>query len=84
LAYIDKTKDQLEIDAALAPASSGEPARGQGLPEELLSIIVDTSFLHETDDLAAENMRRRMLEGYLMAWTLIFHHFVDSVHFCIL
>ena len=82
--YINKTKEQLEIDAALAPASNGEPARFQGLPEELLSIIVDTSFLHETNDLEAENMRRRTLEGYLMAWALIFHHFVDSVRSCIM
>jgi hypothetical protein len=79
LAYISKTKEQLEIEAALTPSSSGEVLNVQGLPEELLSIIVDTSFFHDPEDSGADIVRRRTLEGYLMSWSLIFHHFVDSV-----
>lgn len=67
---------------ALAPVPNGEPSTIQGLPEELLSIIVDTSFFHDTEDVTAENTRRSTLEGYLMSWSLIFNHFVDSVCSC--
>jgi len=79
--YIQQSKEQIEIEAALAP--SGELGNIRGLPEELLSIIVDTDFLHDTEDSDAEILRRRILEGYLMSWSLIFQHFVDSVLFAI-
>ena len=75
--YIRRTKEQIEIEAALAP--NGETGDIRGLPEELLSIIVNTDFLHDTEDPEAEMSRRRILEGYLMSWSLIFLHFVDSV-----
>ena len=77
IGYIRRTKEQIEIEAALAP--SGDTRDIHGLPEELLSIIVNTDFLHDTEDSDAESSRRRILEGYLMSWSLIFQHFVDSV-----
>jgi hypothetical protein len=77
IGYIKRTKEQIEIEAALAP--NGELGDIRGLPEELLSIIVDTDFLYDTENIEAENLRRRILEGYLMSWSLIFQHFVDSV-----
>ena len=79
MGYIRRSKEQMEIEAAFAP--SGELANIRGLPEELLSIIVDTDFLYDTEDPEAETSRRRILEGYLMSWSLIFQHFVDSVLF---
>ena len=77
VSYIRRTKEQIEIEAALAP--SGETADIRGLPEELQSIIVNTDFLHDSEDSEGETSRRRILEGYLMSWSLIFQHFVDSV-----
>ena len=75
--YIRHEKEQTEIEAALA--SSGDLANIPSLPEELLSIIVDTDFLHESETPSAETSRRRLLEGYLMSWSLIFRHFMDTV-----
>ena len=77
MSYIQRTKEQIEIEAALAP--SGDLSNIRGLPEELLSIIVDTDFLQESEAPGAEISRRRLLEGYLMSWSLIFQHFIDSV-----
>src|SRR5271170_4594329 len=77
VSYIRRTKEQIEIEAALAP--TGDLSNIRGLPEELLSIIVDTDFLHESEAPGAEISRRRLLEGYLMSWSLIFQHFIDSV-----
>ena len=77
VSHIGRTKEQIEIEAALAP--SGDLSDIRGLPEELLSIIVETDFLQESEGPGAESSRRRLLEGYLMAWSLIFRHFVDSV-----
>ena len=79
--YVRQSKEQIEIEAALAP--SGETGGILGLPEELLSIIMNTDFLNDTEDSEAEIVRRRVLEGFLMAWSLIFQHFVDSVRNCV-
>jgi E3 ubiquitin-protein ligase listerin len=76
-AYVRRTKEQVEIEAALA--TNDETGDVRSLPEELLSIIVNTDFLYNSEDPEAETSRRRILEGYLMAWSLIFQHFVDSV-----
>ena len=55
IGYIRRTKEQIEIEAALAP--SGDTGDIRGLPEELLSIIVNTDFLHDTEDSHAESWR---------------------------
>ena len=79
VSYIRRTKEQIEVEAALAP--NGDLSNIRGLPEELLSIIVNTDFLQDFEGPGAEVSRRRLLEGYLMSWSLIFQHFVDSVLF---
>lgn len=71
-AYIKKAKERIEIEAALAP--NGELDRIPGLPEELLSIVLD-----EPENPDADGFRRDDLEGYLMSWSLLFEHFVDGV-----
>jgi hypothetical protein len=79
--YIKRTKEEIEMEAALLLTS--ESADIRGLPDELLSIIVDTDILHLPDDSGTEIQtrlfRQRALEGYLMSWSLIFQHFKDSV-----
>jgi len=75
--YIKRVKEDIEIEAALAP--SDELDSIPTLPEELLSIIVDTDALHEPENSEANSSRDQALEGYLMSWSLIFQHFADSV-----
>lgn len=65
------------IEAALA--QDGDLRDVPGLPEELLSIIVDTDFSHDLEEQVTETSRRQMLDGYLMSWSLIFIHFAESV-----
>lgn len=77
MSYIERTKDQIQLEAALAP--NGDLSNIRGLPEELLSIIVDTDLLKDPEGDGAELSRQRLLEGYLMSWSLIFEHFIDSV-----
>lgn len=79
MSYIRRTKEQIQLEAALAP--NGDLSNIRGLPEELLSIIVDTDFLKDHEGSGAELSRQRLLEGYLMSWSLIFEHFIDSVCF---
>jgi len=75
--YITRIKEDIEIEAALKP--DGDVAGVQDLPDELLSIIVDTDVLHFPEGSEVEESRRRLLEGYLMAWSLLFRYFRDSV-----
>ena len=77
MSYIRRTKEQIQLEAALAP--NGDLSNIRGLPEELLSIIVDTDLLKDPEGPGAELSRQRLLEGYLMSWSLIFEHFIDSV-----
>ena len=70
--YIKRVKEEIEMEAALS--RNAESSEVRGLPEELLSIIVDTD-LHEFDNESS----RSAVEGYLMSWDLIFQHFIDSV-----
>ena len=59
---------------------SGDDGAGiPDLPEELLSIIVDADVLNFPETIEAENSRRHSLEGYLMAWSLIFKYFHNTV-----
>jgi hypothetical protein len=76
LDHIKLNKEAVEIEAALAPA--GDVSHIHDLPEELLSIIVDADVLSDVDP-DVDNSRSQLLEGYLMSWSLIFQHFVDSV-----
>jgi hypothetical protein len=81
IGYIKRTKEEIEIEAALSPV--GETRNIRGLPEELLSIILDTDILGLPEDAGIESRatlyRQRTLEGYLMSWSLVFQHFKDSV-----
>jgi hypothetical protein len=74
--YIQRQKEKIEIEAALSRSEANNVA---ALPEELLSLIVDTDFLDDTEDINGESARRQSLEGYLMSWSLIFQRFIDSV-----
>ena len=75
--YIPRIKEDIEIEAALGP--EGDITNIPNLPDELLSIIVDTDVLHFPEGSEAEPSRRRILEGYLMAWSLLFKYFHSSV-----
>jgi len=75
--YIGRIKDDIEIEAALQ--SDGNLANISDLPEELLSIILDIDVLDFPESVETEYSRRRILEGYLMAWSLIFQYFHNSV-----
>lgn len=73
--YIRRIKEQVEIEAAL---SIGETRDTPGLPE-LLSIVMDDrvpGFLESDMPSSAE---QKYMEGYMMSWSLICCHFVDSV-----
>jgi hypothetical protein len=75
--YIKRVKEEIEIEAAVSSVGKSEGI--PGLPEELLSIIVDTDILHYSEGPEVESSKRRALDGYLMSWSLIFQYFVDSV-----
>jgi hypothetical protein len=78
LSYITRAKEEIQIEAALKP--DGDITTIPNLPDELLSVIVDTEVLHFPDSSEAEQSWRRSLEGYLMAWSLLFRYFENSVN----
>jgi len=67
----------MEIEAALATADQLRSI--DGLPDELLSMVLETDFLPGADNALSEVEQRRGLERYLMAWSLILLWFKDSV-----
>jgi hypothetical protein len=83
LGYIKDKKEKIEIEAGVAAPDAPLP----GLPDELLSIIIDTDTTnvfssaksseeptHETSSIERD---RRL--GNLMSWSLTFSFFTDSV-----
>ena len=83
LDYIEEKKEKIEIEAGVAGADTPLP----GLPEELLSIIIDTDttdvfssmrILEDSAQRTSSKDRHKRL-GNLMAWSLIFQFFIDSV-----
>ena len=83
LGYVKDKKEKIEIEAGVATADTPLP----GLPEELLSIIIDTdttdvfSSMRISEDSAerASSKDRHKRLGNLMSWSLIFQFFIDSV-----
>lgn len=69
--FIPSIQEQVSFDAALENQTAQ-------LPEELLSLILETPSL---DALASAHFDRSMpldLQGYLFSWLLIFDHFTNS------
>lgn len=78
--YIAYIKEEMEIEARMGPVYRKDLP---GLPEELLSLIVDSDILHYSEGPEVESSKRRALDGYLLAWGLIFQYFVNSVRSCV-
>ena len=79
--YIQSVKEATEIEAAFA---TGDDAVSlPGLPEELLSIIVDMDLSLYSEEHEFEESRYCALQGYLMAWNLVFLYFRDTVRDCL-
>ena len=65
------------MDAAFAP--DGDLSEIRGLPDELLSLLLETDITQFPEDVTAEKSRREALEGYFMTWSLIFQLFHKTV-----
>jgi len=74
----------LEMDAAFAP--EGDFSKVRGIPDELLSLLLETDVTQLPEDGTAGKPRQEALEGYYMTWNLIFQLFhrtvVSSVGSC--
>jgi hypothetical protein len=67
----------MEIEAALA--TSENSANIRGLPDELLSLLIDDDTSSDIQGDGLDNLRYRSLEGQLMTWGLVFQYFRDTV-----
>jgi hypothetical protein len=65
------------MDAAFAP--DGDLSNIRGLPDELLSLLLETDISQFPEDATTEKSRREALEGYFMTWSLIFKLFHETV-----
>ena len=68
---IPASQEQVSFDAALENKSAH-------LPDELLSLILETPTLESLADASFERSMPLDLKGYLYSWMLIFDHFTNS------
>lgn len=68
---IPASQEQISFDAALENKSAH-------LPDELLSLILETPTLESLADASFERSMPLDLKGYLYSWMLIFDHFTNS------
>jgi hypothetical protein len=71
--YIPSRQEQISVDVVLEK-------RNARLPDELLSLILETPVaadLHEED---FERSTPLQLRGYLLSWLLVFDHFTNASH----
>ncbi|KAI9736642.1 MAG: hypothetical protein M1834_000846 [Cirrosporium novae-zelandiae] len=70
---IPQAQEQVSLDVALSKSMAR-------LPDELLSLILETPELASNRDLFLDNERKlpMNLRGYLLSWKLVFDHFTSS------
>lgn len=69
--HIPAAQEQISFDAAL----DNKTAR---LPDELLSLILETPTLDTLADASFDRSMPMQLQGYLYSWRLLFDHFTNS------
>ena len=71
--YIPSKQAQISLDAVLEKTSAR-------LPDELLSLILETPVAADLHDEDFERIAPLQLRGYLLSWLLVFDHFTNASH----